>query len=891
MSITNRLREWRNARAEHRAVADEMQFHIDRETQHNIDQGMSAQEARRKAKQDFGSIDSVTEAARDERTGTRLSDFKASWLDWKLGARMLIKYPGISVIGGLTLAATMALGAGWFEFSWEMSDPDLPLPDGDRIVRLENFDAADNGVDPRAMYDFIAWRDQLKSIEDFGAYRNIERNLITADGRALPEKVAEITASGFAVPRVAPLHGRMLTDADAEPGAPDVVVIGYDLWHRRFNADPGVIGRTVQLGRVKATVVGVMPDAFLWPRSHQLWAPLRVAQTLPRSGPAINMFGRLADDVSLETAQAELDAIGERMAAANPATHAQLRPRVLAYAAPGNMPPVFMINLLAWGVLLVAGTNVATLMFARTALRESEIVVRNALGASRMRVMGQLFTESLVLSLVSAVVGLVAFTLFASWASSDAMSDVDEPFWWDLTLGPETILYVCALAVFGAVVVGLLPALRATGPKVQAALRNIGGGGTHMQVGGLWTGLIVFQVALSVLGLPLAIAATRETLSQIQVRSEFDATPYLTFRAALNVDETPEGAADTTGAVLAARMATVLDALERRLETEPNVAAVTYSASVPGSYHPLARIEVQRGSEAPVRIVNTQDKDDDQVFMSAVDIDFFDAFRMDVISGRAFNSSDVGAANGVVVINEALAKNIGGNPVGARVRVVSTEGEQERSPWLEVVGVVSDLGLDPTATGEADFMFTPAAVGALDWPRGAVRLNGDAAAYEAKLRTIAAQVAPELRLYDVLALDEVLRKDNENGLFAMTVAIGVNVLILMLSAAGLFALMSVAVIRRTREIGIRLAIGANPRAVLAALFKRAATQVGVGIIIGNILVVVVLFKLFEEMNATTAALPMAIASLIMATVGFCACFLPARRALRVQPTEALRSAR
>ena len=338
-------------------------------------------------------------------------------------------------------------------------------------------------------------------------------------------------------------------------------------------------------------------------------------------------------------------------------------------------------------------------------------------------------------------------------------------------------------------------------------------------------------------------------------------------------------------------MATVLSELERRLESEPNIAAVTYSASVPGSYHPPVQIEVQRATETPVLVANVNDKDDDYVYLSGVDVGFFDAFRMKLVAGRPFNNGDIDAANGVVIINEALAKNIGGNPVGARVRMVSAGEDAEPNPWLEVVGVVSDLGLDPTATGEADFMFTPAAIARLDWPRGAIRLNAEAATFEPRLRALAAQVAPELRLYDVLPLDEVLRKDNQSGLLAMTVAIGINMLILMLSAAGLFALMSVAVIRRTREIGIRLAIGANPRAVLAALFRRAATQVGVGIIIGNILVVVVLFKLFEEMNATTAALPMAIASLIMASVGFCACFLPARRALRVQPTEALRSAR
>src|SRR5688500_6567063 len=239
MSLLNRFREFLDARREHDAVAQEMQFHIEREIQHNLDAGMSPVDARRKAMQDFGGVERFRERARDERTGTRLTEFRASWLDWKLGGRMLLKYPGLSIIGGFTLAAAMGLGAGWFEFSWEMRSGTLPLDEGDRIVRLENWDAAAGDVDPRAVHDFLAWRDQLTSIDHFGAYRDVERNLITSDGRALPQKVAEISASAFALTRVPPLLGRLLTDADAEPGAQDVVVIGYDLWHNRFNADPG----------------------------------------------------------------------------------------------------------------------------------------------------------------------------------------------------------------------------------------------------------------------------------------------------------------------------------------------------------------------------------------------------------------------------------------------------------------------------------------------------------------------------------------------------------------------------------------------------------------------------------------------------------------------------
>ena len=820
-----------------------------------------------------------------ERADMRLSEFRASWLDWKLGGRMLLKYPGLSIIGGITLAVSMALGAGVFEFTWELRDPKLPLAEGERIVRLENFDAESSRVEQRSVHDLLLWRDQLESIEQLGAYRAIERNLITADGRSEPVEVAEISPVAFPLTRVPPLLGRPLVEADAAPGAEAVVVIGYELWHSRFNADPSVVGRTVQLSRVPATVVGVMPAQFQFPINHQLWTPLRLEETLPRTGPSIRMFGRLREGVSLEAAQAELTSIGARMAQANPATHQHLRPRVLAYAASKEtLDDILMTHLLVWLVLIVAGTNVATLMFARTALRESEIVVRTALGASRLRVMGQLFVEALVLSLVSAAVGIAIAAEFLNFARNNFASDVDWPFWWDLSLGLPTVLYTFLIAVGVAAIVGLLPAFRATGPRVQTALRSIGGGGTQMHIGRVWSALIVFQVALSVLGLPVAIATAGEELAERRIRAAFDGDPYLTFRPELDRDEVAGENPD-----LAARMMTQLGELERRLEAQPEVAAVTFADALPAADYPLPQLEVQRGAEPPV-VVDTN-IESDVVVTSAVDPGFFEAFRVPLIAGRSFRSGDVGSAHAVVIINESLAKNIGGNPLGVRLRTVGGDQKQEPGPWLEVVGVVRDLGFYPTGRVESDLMFTPASVATLPAPpRVAVRVQGNARAFDQKLRETAAQVAPDLRLYDVMTLDEAIWLDDFDAVLMVATIMIPVLLVLVLSAAALFALMSVAVARRTREIGIRLAIGASPRALLAALFKRAALQIGAGIVAGNLLVLVLMSVIVEEVNTVPTALPMLAASLIMVIVGSAACFVPARRALAVQPTEALSSA-
>jgi putative ABC transport system permease protein len=420
---------------------------------------------------------------------------------------------------------------------------------------------------------------------------------------------------------------------------------------------------------------------------------------------------------------------------------------------------------------------------------------------------------------------------------------------------------------------------------VQAALRGIGGGGTHMQIGRVWSALIIFQVALSVLGLPIAIAMTGEQLMQLRMRAAFDAEPYLMFRPDLDSDEVTGEDPD-----LPARMMALVGELERRLEAEPEVVAVTFADALPPADYPPVQVEVQRGAEPPV-IVDSN-LDNDHVLLSAVDPGFFDAFRIPVTAGRSFHSGDIGSAHAVVIINESLAGSIGGNPVGVRLRTVSTNENQEPGPWLEVVGVVRDLGLVPTADGESASMFTPASVASLPAPpHVVVRVRGDAASFEQKLRETAVRVAPDLRLYEVMTLDEAIRLDDFDGVL-MVASIGIPVLlVLLLSAAALFALMSVAVARRTREIGIRRAVGASPRALLAALFKRAALQIGAGVVAGNLLVLALMSVIVEETSVVPTVRPMLAASLIMVTVGIAACFIPARRALAVQPTEALSSAR
>ncbi len=254
-----------------------------------------------------------------------------SWLDWKLGARMLLKYPALTIIGGLSLAAAIAIGAVGIEVAGELLYKRLPFPEGGRIVRLETQDAAASRVEPRVLHDFAIWRRSLKTVGELGAARVSERNVLTGEGRVEALRVAEITASAFPLTRVPPLLGRPLQPTDEMPGAAPVVVLGYDVWQRQFLHDPAIIGRVVTVGRTARTVVGVMPPRFGFPHNQQVWVPLPVQDAPPREGPAVQVFGRLADGASWQDrrggARRRLGTLGRRPAG-NPRAPADARSRI-----------------------------------------------------------------------------------------------------------------------------------------------------------------------------------------------------------------------------------------------------------------------------------------------------------------------------------------------------------------------------------------------------------------------------------------------------------------------------------------------------------------------------------------------------------------------------------
>lgn len=804
-----------------------------------------------------------------------------SWLDFKVGLRILARFPGLTAVGTVAMAVAIALGAIYFEAVNKWQHPALPIPNAHRVVALSHWDASTSSPEPRMLHDFAAWRGQVKSLDLLGAAIQFQRNLATEDGQVEPVTGAEITANAFTLMGTPPLLGRALTARDEDPAEPPVVVIGHAVWTSRFASDPSVVGRSVKLGTTSATIVGVMPPGFGFPVAHRIWTPLRVDGTtgLPRTGPPLTVFGRLAPGTSLDEARTELGVIANRLASASPDTHQHLRLLVNPYGKPVGGGEMNLIRNILYGVnvffllvLAIVCTNVATLVFARTATRGWEITVRSALGASRSRIIAQLFIEALVLATLAAIVGLAIAKLalrfgVARFAASGAL-----PFWIDAGLSLRTLAWTALLTIFGAAIVGVLPALRVTRINVQDAMRNEGAARTGLKFGGFWTTVIVVQVAITVAFLPLAAGGAFESNRFKQRAEGIGAERYLIAGVGIDRENYVLDSAE-----FAARTRRAIDALEKRLGAEPGVDAVAFADRLPVEDQFKYTIEVDSTTVPPTSGIRRST-------LVNVSGGFFNAFGTSIVAGRDFVPLDFEAGNAMMV-NQSFARHVLGdrNPIGQRIRIVSGEIDaQAGDTWYEIVGMVKDFGWQLPQPHEQSAMYLPALPGVGRAGQLAVRVR-DADAFATRLRKVVAEADPTIQLTDVKPLGRAGGGEAEMNWALTYVAWLVGFIVLLLSATGIHSLMSFTVARRTREIGIRAALGARAGKIVFGIFSRALLQLTTGVLAGTALAAL------GGIGTTRELVILGGAVLVMLIVGLTACAVPLRRALRIDPTEALRA--
>ena len=860
-----------------RAMHDEMRFHIDMEAERLMrDQGLDVHEARRRAYIAFGGVEKYKEEGRDTR-GLQWID--AISLDVRLAARMLIKYRWLTLVGGFSIAVAIAIGATSFEIISEMLHSSLPLAGGERVVAVRTVSSTSAQPERHVLHDFVAWRGQLVSLEHLSAFRTVQHNLVSSSGPPEPVKVAEMTATGFTIAGTPPLLGRHLLPADEREGALPVVVIGHQVWRSQFGGDAHIVGRTIKFGAVPHVVVGVMPDGFKFPVDHQFWTPLRTNPLAHErlQGPYLYVFGRLARGATLEIAQAELSSIGQRTAAAYPATHERLRPMVLPYtrehldlAHPRVVWALRVAQLLIGALTFVVSINLAILVYARTVARVGEIAVRTALGASRRRVLVQLFLESLALSGAGAAAGLLLAAIALGRIAILASANGGVPFWLDFDLSIGTSIYAFGLAVLAAVVMGVLPGFKATGARLNTPLRELSGR-AGPRLGPVWTGLVVAQVAVAVAVLPFAVEIASHVIRMELAGPGFAAENFVVATVAMS---------DDTTRVDASRIRARQHELISRFDAEPGVAAVTFSSSIPG-FAGDRRIQFEAAA-------NASDEETREVSMLSVAVDMFDVYGASILAGRAFTAADVGAAN-TVIVNRTFMQKFAKNrsPLGVRFRYVRPAmlSGPERHEWYQIVGVVGDF---PSFPSSSPTVYHAVAPGDIDTVAMSLRFSGNIpAGIVERLREIGAEVDSALQLRRVVPLAEFYHEVRSFWRH-MAWALGVvTTSVLLLSAAGIYALMSFTVEQRTREIGIRKALGALPTQLLLGVFGPAARQLALGLLIGSLFSGAISFIVDASVGRATGIL-LTVAA-VMLTVGMLAALGPARRSLHIPASEALKA--
>ena len=875
--VLARVRDFLRPRAGDVDFDEEMSAHLAMAEEEKIRRGLSPEQARREARLELGGVTQVREAARAARGLPWLDTF---WLDGKIGIRMLRKSWGLTLVGGLAMALTIGLGASIFTIWETFSATRLPLEEGERIVAIQPFDRVSQSASRMApLPDFRRWRDTLRSVEQVSAMRLTLPTVVTPGGPIGTVAAAEVTSSAFQVARVQPLLGRALSVEDEREGAEPVAVIGHRVWEEAFASDPRVVGQRIQVDGTPHVVVGVMPDGYQFPVNQRLWTPLRT-DVVGRRADDVFVFARLAPGATLQSAHAEVLVAGllpegtPPGRSGNPGDSAarrreQLQPRAVPYAV-GAFPDVHdnrwassLLFLLGALLLVPPCAGLAILVYARTLTRRDEFAARSALGASRGRIVMQLFVELLLLATGGGIAGLLIARQFSSRIASIVMpGSAALPFWMDMSPSIRTVLSVAGFTLLAAAIAGAIPAFHATRRWRQSGLQALGDRGGDARLGRTWTALLAAQIALALAIIPSALEMSWGIFRPAIVGPTVAIDEFLTGWLVMDGD--------------AAGFETVSMEAVERLSSAPGISGVTASAAVlmeePGS-----DIEMEGSSPS-----------DDQASFNSVDRNFFEVLGVRFLAGRAFEGRDFVPAATAVIVNRSFVAEIAGGatPLGRRVRYIDRrENGQAAQPsaWYEIVGVVEDF----PAENDGPALYHPLAT---PLPPLSLTVRATAGVGEAagRLREVST-IHPALRVGQLKSLAEIFWQRRSLYHTVGFVLGSVTMLVLLFSTAGIYTLMAFIVAQRWREIGVRSALGADPRRLVVGILGRAAAPLLLGAIAGCAAGIALQSSLpIVEAGGRTIPGVVPTSAALLALVGLLAVARPARRAVRINPTEALR---
>ena len=861
-----------------RDLSEELEAYVEMLVEVKVAGGLKPDEARRAALIELGGVEQVKERVREVRVGYFLGTV---WQDLRYGVRTLLKSPAFTIVAVLSLALGIGANTAIFSVVNGILLRPLPYPESERMVAVwhtppqESFPGMTRfSVSPG---NYLDWKEQSRAFEQMAIYQYAGLSLSGGGGDPVPVTGASVSSDFFSVLGIQVERGRAFSAEEEQQGHEQVVILSHGLWQRAFGANPNLIGQTVTLNSRSFTVVGIMPTGFEFPAEAELWVPLAwdAAEKQTRAIHDYMVVARLKREASLAQAQAEMSTISNRLEQQYPEANKGWGAVVIPLKEDlvGDVRPALLVLFSAVGfVLLIACANVANLMLARGANRKKEIALRIALGATRGRIIRQLLCESVLLSVVGGLLGL----LLAGWGGQllVRLSAGSLPNSGEIGMDSWALGFTLLVSLVAGVLAGVAPAMQFSKNELSETLKQGSGrGGGSSVKQRTRKALVVCEVAMSLILLVMAGLMIRSFWKLQSVDPGFDTSNALT----LSVGLSPTRYAEPQ------QQLAFHDRVLEQLKAQPGVVAVGSTTTIPltggGSRQPFT----VEGRPAPP--VSEQPLAQTRY----VSPDYFRAIGIPLKQGRAFEDRDRDGAPQVVIISEAMARRFwpGQNPVGQRL----TASFHEQQGPREIVGVVGDVksrGLDDDA---ASTMYLPFRQAPRPWITFVARTASDPQGFVQPVSRVVYAVDKEQALSSVRTMDQVLTESLSGRRFNMTLLMTFAGLALVLAAVGVYGVMNYSVMLRRRELGIRIALGARALDVLRLVLGQglALTLIGVGVgMAGAYALTRLMASLLYGVTATDFVTFGSVSGVLI-LVGLLASFLPARRATKVDPMIALRS--
>ena len=800
------------------------------------------------------------------------------WQDVRYGARMLFKAPGFTLVAVLSLALGIGVNTTIFSMVNALILRPLPYEDAQRLVVVQQTQLKQGIRGGSVSFgDFVDWRNESSLFERIAAYSERSFNLA---GEREPERVkgASVSADLFRTLGVSPVHGRDLLAAEDRPNAERVALISHSLWQRRFNSDLNLTGKTLKVNGENYSVVGVMPPNFKYPSNAELWTPLALDTTeADRGNHYLTCIARLKPGVTIEAAQAQLATIAQRLEAEHPATNKGWGVRVVSLREElidedARTVLVALLGAVLF-VLLIACANVANLLLARSVSREKEMAIRTALGAGRTRVIRQLLTESVLISLAGGALGV----LLAMWGIDLLVTAIPEqmPFWVRFDIDARVLLFTLSVSLLTGIIFGLVPALQASKPDLQVSLKEGSRSATEgVRRNRLRSLLVVSEIALTLVLLIGATLMMKSFMRLQEVAPGFDPKNVLTLQLWVQGPqyEQDEG-----------RVRSFYSQAVERISALPGVQAVGAVSMLPLDGDSSTSSFVVENHPVP-------QGEEELAGHTVATPNFLSALGIPLLRGRDFAETDDENAPPVVIVNEWMAHRYFPNEtaVGKRIRLGGPE-----SRWRTIIGVVGDIKRLTLRDKEEAQLYFAHKQDSWNSMTIVVRTNlADPGSLSGAVRGAIWAIDKDQPIYNVRTMERVLAVSETiwvARVFGMLFAVLAGVA-LLLAVGGLYGVIAYSVSQRTHEIGIRMALGAKQGDVLRMVLGQGMVLVAAGLAVGLVGAFIVTRILASSLYGVMATDPVSFASiaLLLAGIALLASYIPARRATRVDPMVALR---